>query len=109
MRKVAVSGISGYGGDWLRWKNGHPNKLEEAGIDTVHVGEMGLTTSEDLAILEKAHRSGRIVITQDANFHDLMALSGAASPSVIHMRIEGLRTSSLPIFLKMCSNSVVRI
>lgn len=74
--------------------------MRKTGTDTVHVGEIGLATAEDAAILEEARRSERIVITLDADFHALMALSGAASPSVIRIRIEGLRAEALAHLLQ---------
>jgi len=65
--------------------------LREAGIDCVHVGEIGYSTAEDVAILQKAQVEGRIVVTLDADFHAILALSGATSPSVVRIRIQGLR------------------
>ena len=41
----------------------------------------------------------RIVATLDADFHTLLALSGAAHPSVIRIRIEGLRGEAAAILL----------
>lgn len=37
----------------------------------------------------------RIIITLDADFHALLALAGARSPSVVRIRIEGLRDEAL--------------
>ncbi|MFA6472096.1 MAG: DUF5615 family PIN-like protein [Candidatus Latescibacterota bacterium] len=65
--------------------------LRETGIDTVHVGEIGYSTASDSAVLQKARDEGRIVVTLDADFHTLLALSGTTSPSVIRIRMEGLR------------------
>jgi predicted nuclease of predicted toxin-antitoxin system len=65
--------------------------LREAGIDAIHAGEMGLTTAEDVVILEKARQEQRIVVTLDADFHMLLAVSAAASPAVIRIRLPGLR------------------
>ena len=64
--------------------------LREAGIDTVHVSEIGYSTADDARILEKGRQENRVVITLDADFHGLLALSRAATPSVIRIRIEGL-------------------
>jgi predicted nuclease of predicted toxin-antitoxin system len=64
--------------------------LREAGINTIHVSEIGYSTADDAAILNRGRDEGRIVITLDADFHALLALSGATSPSVIRVRIEGL-------------------
>ncbi len=64
--------------------------LREAGIDTVHVGEIGYTTADDAMILQRGRDEERIVITLDADFHALLALSHATTPSVIRIRVEGL-------------------
>lgn len=64
--------------------------LREAGIDTVHVSEIDYSTADDATILAKGREENRIVITFDADFHALLALSRATTPSVIRIRIEGL-------------------
>jgi predicted nuclease of predicted toxin-antitoxin system len=64
--------------------------LREAGIDTVHVGEIGCSTADDAVILERGRDEDRIVVTLDADFHALLALSRATTPSVIRIRAEGL-------------------
>lgn len=65
--------------------------LRERGIDAVHVGECGMSQASDPAILDFARVDQRIVVTLDADFHALLALSNAKLPSVIRLRIEGLR------------------
>ena len=65
--------------------------LRVAGIDTVHVGEIGMATAEDAEILSRSQQEGRIIVTLDADFHALLASSGATSPSVIRIRVECLR------------------
>ena len=64
--------------------------LREAGIDTLHVGEIGYSAADDATILDRGREEERIVITLDADFHALLALSRATTPSVIRIRIEGL-------------------
>ena len=64
--------------------------LREAGVDTVHVGEIGYSDADDASILKRARDEERTVVTFDADFHALLALSRATSPSVIRIRIEGL-------------------
>jgi len=65
--------------------------LREMGTDTFHVSEIGHSTSEDTILLEWGRKEERTVVTLDADFHALLALSGATSPSVIRIRIEGLK------------------
>ena len=69
--------------------------LREAGFDTVHVGEIGMSEADDSAIIQKARDDGRVVATLDADFHTLLALDLAVSPSVIRIRIERLRARAL--------------
>ena len=74
--------------------------LCEAGIDTIHVGDIGYATASDATILKKGYQENRIIVTLDADFHALLALSEATSPSVIRIRIEGLRGPSLANLMK---------
>lgn len=69
--------------------------LSASGIESVHVGDIGLAAAADATILEHARVEGRIVVTLDADFHARLALSGAERPSVIRIRIEGLRAEEL--------------
>ena len=75
--------------------------LCEAGIDTIHVAEIGLSAAEDSEILQKGREDERVVVTLDADFHTLLALSGAIVPSVIRIRIERLRAKALTNLLVM--------
>ncbi|HEV3039735.1 MAG TPA: DUF5615 family PIN-like protein [Candidatus Angelobacter sp.] len=65
--------------------------LQNYGIEAVHVGDRGLATACDSKILTFAHQEGMVVVTLDADFHTLLALSGLTGPSVVRTRIEGLR------------------
>jgi predicted nuclease of predicted toxin-antitoxin system len=53
--------------------------LREAAIDTVHVGELGLSTADDATILQRGRDEGRTVVTLDADFHALLAISRATA------------------------------
>jgi uncharacterized protein (DUF433 family)/predicted nuclease of predicted toxin-antitoxin system len=81
------------------WTIGLPRSttqhLQKHGIKAIHVGDVGLAAAEDAAILEHAKREGQVVASLDADFHRLLVLSGAAGPSVIRVRIEGLRAAEL--------------
>jgi predicted nuclease of predicted toxin-antitoxin system len=65
--------------------------LAALGWDVVHVGEIGMSAAADQEILGRALADGRAVVTLDADFHTNLALENAAGPSVIRIRIEGLR------------------
>lgn len=64
--------------------------ISDRGIDTLHVGDLGLAEARDESILERARELDRIVCTFDGDFHALMALSAAVSPSVIFLRTSRL-------------------
>ena len=65
--------------------------LRQAGLDALHTGECGLAEASDAEIIQRAAEQERIVVTLDADFHALLALSASRKPSVIRLRIEGLR------------------
>ena len=75
--------------------------LRDAGIDTIHVGEIEMFEAEDAEIIQRAREEGRAVATLDADFHTLLALDEAISPSIIRIRIERLRTQALTDLLLM--------
>lgn len=69
--------------------------LREAGWDVVHTRDIGLATASDVRILERARAEQRMVVTLDADFHRLLATSGANAPSVVRVRQEGLAAGPL--------------
>ena len=75
-------------------------RLRELGLDAQHIGDVGLATADDRAILEQARQHGEVVVTLDADFHAQLALSGARAPSVIRIRIEGLKAEQLATLLR---------
>jgi predicted nuclease of predicted toxin-antitoxin system len=84
--------------------------LRQAGFDTVHTGEISMAESADSEILKRALAESRVVVTLDADFHSLLALSQASQPSVIRIRIEGLRaepfTELLQGVLQQCADDL---
>lgn len=70
--------------------------LRNQQIEAVHVGDRGLARATDSKILDVGRQEGMVVVTLDADFHALLTLSGVAGPSVIRIRIEGLRERILP-------------
>ena len=64
-------------------------------MDATHVGEISMAHSKDHEILQLAERENRILITLDADFHAMLAISGAHRPSVIRIREEGLKAPAI--------------
>lgn len=69
--------------------------FREAGFECVHVAEEGMSRAEDTQILEYARQRGGTVLTLDADFHAILASSGASGPSVIRIRKEGLDAATV--------------
>ena len=69
--------------------------LRASGLDVFHTREVGLATADDADILLWCRGQERVLITHDADCHALLAMSRATSPSVIRIRIEGLRDEAL--------------
>ena len=78
--------------------------LRVAGFDTVHTGEVGLAEAEDAEIIHQAAIEDRIVVTLDADFHTLLALSQSTMPSVIRIRVEGLRAEDFSLLVQYVLN-----
>lgn len=69
--------------------------LQESGIEAEHAGDIGLATADDATLLRRAREQGQVIVTLDADFHRQLALAEASGPSVIRVRIEGLRAEEL--------------
>jgi predicted nuclease of predicted toxin-antitoxin system len=80
--------------------------LRKIGWDVIHTAEANLSRSTDTEILEHARQSNRILVTLDADFHALLAVSNADSPSVIRIRQEGLRGPELADLLEQVMEKV---
>ncbi len=65
--------------------------LSKKGHDAVHLRDEGLHRLSDIDITKKARKEGRIIITFDLDFGDIMAASGEISPSVIILRLDDQR------------------
>ncbi len=73
---------------------GLPRRSAEAlcllGHEASHLSERGLSRLSDEDILALAAAEDRVVVTLDADFSALLALSGEPRPSVVHLRLDGL-------------------
>jgi predicted nuclease of predicted toxin-antitoxin system len=61
--------------------------LKTHGHDSIHVRDIGLADADDRLILQSAFEQERIIVTQNADFGELLAASSAAAPSVIRLRV----------------------
>ncbi len=66
------------------------DRLRDFGYECVHVGKVGMSRAADEEILRSALAKAAVVVTPDADFHAILAVSGAVGPSVIRIRIQGL-------------------
>jgi predicted nuclease of predicted toxin-antitoxin system len=64
--------------------------LRSLGYDCIHVSEIGMSKSTDEEILAFSLGRKAVVVTLDADFHTILAVSGAIGPSVIRVRLQGL-------------------
>jgi len=74
--------------------------LVEAGHNAIHAAEVGLSRASDSEILAYARQQDLIVVTLDADFHMLLAIQGAASPSVIRLRQQRLNAEQAAIAIE---------
>lgn len=51
-----------------------------------------MAAASDDTILKYARDKALIVVTLDADFHTQLALSGESAPSVIRLRVQGLKS-----------------
>ncbi len=69
--------------------------LRSLGHDAVHLHEEGLDRLSDADILAKARSEGRILLTHDLDFGELLAASGERLPSVIIFRLRNMRPDNV--------------
>lgn len=69
----------------------------------MHVGDIGMAEADDSMILGKAEEDRRVVVTLDADFHSILAMSGADAPSVIRIREEGLKGPAVALIVRQIS------
>ncbi|HMO64957.1 MAG TPA: DUF5615 family PIN-like protein [Verrucomicrobiota bacterium] len=77
--------------------------LNRHGHDVVHTGAVGLSEMDDPEILAWARAQSRSVVTLDADFHRHLAADQLRLPSVIRLRLEGLRAETpCPLLMEIC-------
>ena len=74
--------------------------LRRRGYDAVHLSEEGLERLADSEVLAKGRAEGRVVLTHDLDFGELMAASGAELPSVVIFRLRDMRPERVNRYLE---------
>jgi predicted nuclease of predicted toxin-antitoxin system len=69
--------------------------LNAAGHDAVHVRQIGLQRASDADIVRRARQEGRVVLTFDLDFGQILALGVADSPSVVIFRLSDETSTSV--------------
>ena len=59
-----------------------------------------MSKAADEEILKASLEKGAVVVTLDADFHTILAVSGASGPSVIRMRLQGLGASDVAVLVE---------
>ena len=80
-------------------------RLRNLGYECTHVGEIGMCMANDNEILVWALEKNAVVVTLDADFHTILAVSGATGPSVIRLRLQGL---GAPKVVELVQNVLAR-
>jgi predicted nuclease of predicted toxin-antitoxin system len=82
--------------------------LREAGLECVHVGDVGLLTAPDRVILDYAAANTLVIVSADSDFGELLAAArGATRPSVVLLRSADRLTSDQQAALSAANLPVV--
>jgi predicted nuclease of predicted toxin-antitoxin system len=85
MRLLADMGVSLRVVDWLRAQR----------HNVVHLRELGLHRLADADIFDKATAEGRVILTFDLDFGEIVALSHGSRTSVVLFRLRNARTENV--------------
>ena len=67
--------------------------LIAVGHDAIHTRDIGLSRAPDLDVMARTKLDGRVLITADTDFGELLARSGDEAPSVLLLRRHDRRRS----------------
>ncbi|MBI3516942.1 MAG: DUF5615 family PIN-like protein [Proteobacteria bacterium] len=65
----------------------HVSRLRAAGHDVSYIAESA-SGATDTDVLRRAHDEGRLLLTEDKDFGDLVFRSGMAPPGVVLLRLD---------------------
>jgi predicted nuclease of predicted toxin-antitoxin system len=80
------------------------DQLRLAGVSCTHVGEIGMALAMDMEILDWARLRSAVIATLDADFHTVMAVKRMVSPSVVRIRVQGLKGADIASLLREILN-----
>jgi predicted nuclease of predicted toxin-antitoxin system len=75
------------------------NYLSDLGYGALHLSQLGDIEKEDAEILAQARLDTRVVLTNDLDFGDLLALSGESRPSVVIFRLQDMTADNVNRYL----------
>jgi predicted nuclease of predicted toxin-antitoxin system len=78
----------------------HARTLRELGHDALSVVELGLSGADDPVVRASAIQGGRILVTLDADFANVLRYSPSSSPGVIPLRIHPATEGAIDALLR---------
>jgi predicted nuclease of predicted toxin-antitoxin system len=78
--------------------------LNSLAHDAAHLKDQGLHRAFDSFILEKALNEGRVLLTHDLDFAELLAATSGRAPSVIIFRLRNMH----PDRVNICLNIIIK-
>jgi predicted nuclease of predicted toxin-antitoxin system len=78
--------------------------LVPRGVDVTRVSEITDPRSTDAAILDEARRRDAVIISHDQGFGALLAVGGAARPSVLNLRVSYVEPQRVAAAIEQCGS-----
>ena len=75
--------------------------LNGLGHDAVHVDDVMPASTPDHAIIDWTVSNDRVVLTQDLDFSEIVAVSGMSQPSVIQLRLSDAQVDRVNRILEL--------
>lgn len=73
--------------------------LRELGHDSLHLRDEQLQRAKDAVVLEKALNEGRVLLTHDLDFGELIAAGGNKLPSIVIFRLRDMQAHRINHYL----------
>lgn len=78
----------------------HARTLRELGHDAVSVSESGLSGADDPTVRAFALKDGRVLVTLDADFANLVRFSPSDTPGVIRLKVHPATEGAIDTLLR---------